>query len=460
MKPQSVAQLVEWTEGTLLQGDPTAMIPAVSTDSRSLPPGSLFVALAGEKFDAHNFLDQAAAAGASAYLVSRELPAYPAGEVILVDDTLLGLQRMAAAWRKAWGGKVLGITGSNGKTSTKDFVTAVLSQTFQVHATKGNLNNHIGLPLSVLGIAEQDEIAVLEMGMNHPGEIAPLAAIAQPNAAIISNVGTAHIEYMGSREAIAQEKGDLVAEVPEDGCVILNADDDFSAVLAVRTAAYVLTAGFSAEADVRVSNVSADLSGSQFDLQFPRLDPLPVRLPVPGRHMISNAALAAAAGYHFGLPAEEIIAGLESATLNKGRLQWRLAGGMTFLDDSYNANPDSMKAALQTLQDCACAGRRVVVLGRMGELGVHAESAHRELGEAVVAGKFPLLCTVGDSDAKLIGDGAQAALNGTSSTAVHAFPDAAACAKFLRTTVTPTDLILVKGSRSAAMEKVIEHFTD
>jgi UDP-N-acetylmuramoyl-tripeptide--D-alanyl-D-alanine ligase len=354
---------------------------------------------------------------------------------------------------------VLGITGSNGKTSTKDFVTAVLSQTFHVHATKGNLNNHIGLPLSVLGIAEQDEIAVLEMGMNHAGEIAPLAAIAQPNAAIITNIGTAHIEFLGSREAIAQEKGDLAAEVPEDGCVILNADDDFTPVLGERTAGYVLTAGFSDQADVRVSNVTADLTGSNFDLQFPRLDPLPVHLPVPGRHMIGNAALAAAAGYHFGMPAETIIAGLESAVLNHGRLQWRAAGGLTFLDDSYNANPDSMKAALQTLLSCECSGRRIVVLGRMGELGIHAADAHRELGANVVAGKFPLLCTVGDTDARLIAEGAQAALRETTTTAIHAFADAAACAKFLQTTAHASDLILVKGSRSAAMEKIIEHFT-
>ena len=459
MKSQTVATLVDWCQGRLLQGEPSALVHAVSTDTRTIAAGSLFVALAGENFDAHNFLESAAEAGASAFLISRELPSYPAGAVILVDDTLTGLQQLAAAWRKDWAGKVLGITGSNGKTSTKDFVTAVLSQEFIVSATKGNLNNHIGLPLTVLGVNPTDEVAVCEMGMNHPGEIAPLADIAQPNAAIISNIGTAHIEYMGSREAIALEKGMLVEAVAEDGCVILNADDDFSPSLAARSKAYVLTAGFAEDADIRVSEVQADITGSRFLIKFPHIEPLPVHLPVPGRHMISNAALAAAAGYHFGLHAEEIIAGLESATLNKGRLQWRKVNNITFLDDSYNANPDSMRAALNTLQSCDCEGRRIVVLGRMGELGIEAESAHRELGETVVSGNFPLLCTVGENEAALIAAAATEALDGASTTAVHAFPDALSCAKFLQTTATPNDLILVKGSRSAAMEKVIEQFS-
>jgi UDP-N-acetylmuramoyl-tripeptide--D-alanyl-D-alanine ligase len=453
MNSQSIAQICEWCSGRLVQGDATAMVASVSTDTRTIAPGSLFVALAGENFDAHQFLPQASQQGGAAFLISRELPSYPPGAVILVPDTLLALQALAKAWREVWGGKVIGLTGSNGKTSTKDFVTSVLSQEFNVNATKGNLNNHIGVPLSVLATNTEHTVGVFEMGMNHPGEIAPLAAIARPDAGIITNIGTAHIEHMGSREAIALEKGMLAEAIGEDGCVILNADDAFTPSLRERTQAHVLTAGFHAEADIRVSDASMDGSGSQFLLHLPHHEAQRVHLPIPGKHMIGNAALAAAAGYHFGLTAAQIVQGLERVQLNKGRLQIRIVNGVTFLDDAYNANPDSMEAALETLQQFDCTGQRIVVLGRMGERGAHAAHEHRELGASVARRGFPILCTVGDDDSRLIAEGAA----GTA-LKVHSFSTHAACAAFLKSTVTPNDLVLVKGSRAAAMESVIEHF--
>ena len=452
MTPQSLQTLAAWCGGRLLQGDPLQLVKSISTDSRTVTEGAMLVALHGENFDAHDFLPAAAARGCQAFLIAQELDSYPPGGVILVPDTLMALQAMASIWRRTWGGKVIGLTGSNGKTSTKDLVHAVLSQAVQVCATQGNLNNHIGLPLTVLSTNAADEIGVFEMGMNHPGEIAPLAAIAAPDAAIITNIGTAHIEYMGSREAIALEKGMLAEAVPAEGCVILNADDEFTPAIAARTPAYVLTAGFAENADVRVSEVNVVALGSQFLLHFPNLPALPVRLPIPGRHMVSNAALAAAAGYHFGLATEEIIAGLESATLNKGRLQLRTLNGFTFLDDTYNANPDSMRAALETLLSLPCKGRRIVVLGRMGELGIHAEREHRTLGQLVTQLQFPLLCTVGDTEAQWLAEGA-----GLGSK-VHAFLTNAACAEFLRHTLHPDDLVLLKGSRSAGMENILTSF--
>lgn len=453
MTPQTLQTLAEWCGGRVLQGDPDAVIRSVSTDSRSVAGGQLFVALQGEKFDAHDYLQQASEQGCTAFLICRELPGYPSGGIILAEDSLAALQALATAWRKVWGGRVLGLTGSNGKTSTKDLVASVLGQGVRVRATRGNLNNHIGVPLTMLEMDAEDEIGVVEMGMNHPGEIAPLAAIAAPDAAIITNIGTAHIEFMGSREAIALEKGMLAEAVDEDGCVILNADDDFTPAIAARTSAFVLTAGFAAHADVRVSEAEAVAPGSRFLLHFPNLTPLPVRLPVPGRHMVGNAALAAAAGYHYGLTAEEIITGLESASLNKGRLQMRTVGGLHFVDDSYNANPDSMRAALETMLGLPCKGRRIIVLGRMGELGIHAEKEHRLLGELVASMKFPLLCTVGDDEARLIGEGAGPG------TKVHHFSSHAACGEFLKQQAHPEDLILLKGSRSAAMEKILNSFS-
>lgn len=453
MTPQTIVTLTKWCHGLLLQGEGDALVRSVSTDSRTLAPDSLFVALQGENFDAHDFLAVAAANGARAFLVSRELSRYPSGAVILVKDTLVALQALAKSWRKAWGHKVVGLTGSNGKTSTKDLVTAVLSQEFNTHATKGNLNNHIGLPLTILEIQGDHQVAVCEMGMNHPGEIAPLADIAAPDAAIITNIGTAHIEHMGSREGIAKEKATLAWAVAAEGAVILNADDDFTNFIGSRCPALVLTAGFSEHADIRVSEFQPDASGSQFMLQLPNLEAMPVKLPIPGRHMASNAALAAALGYHFGLSAEQIIAGLESVTLNKGRLQRRVVKGITLIDDSYNANPDSMNAALETLLGMPCEGRRIAVLGRMGERGAHAEKDHENLGMAVAAAGFPMLCTVGEDESKLIAAGARAA---NATTEVHSFSTHAECAAFLARMATPSDLVLIKGSRSAAMEKIIE----
>ena len=456
MKAITLETAADWSGGVLVQGSAAATVAAVSTDTRAIPRGALFVALCGEKYDAHDFLPQAVAGGAGALMVSRR-NGYPEGMgIIRVEDTLAGLQRLARNYRRDWGGIVIGLTGSNGKTSTKDLTRAILSQRWKVNATRGNLNNHVGLPLTVLATEPDDTSAVCEMGMHHPGEIAPLAAIAAPDVAIITNVGTAHIEFMGSREAIAVEKGMLAEAVPENGCVVLNANDDFTPSLARRSSAKVLTAGIEA-GDVRVSGLVTDATGSRFTLHLPDQSSAPVHLPVPGRHMAGNAALAAAAAFHLGMRIEEIAAGLESAQLTKGRLQVRRAGGLTFLDDTYNANLDSMRAALETLAGFSCEGRRIAVLGRMAELGSHAEKDHHAVGEAAWRSGIDELCVVGTADAPLIAEGFLAA--GGSAAAVRAFPDCPSCAGHLRRTATPADLILVKGSRSAAMEKVIELLT-
>lgn len=453
MKSLTPQTLASWSGGTLVQDAAGTMISAVSTDSRAIPQGALFIALSGEKFDAHDFLPQAVQAGAAALMVSREMPYPENAAVVRVADTLAGLQQLATTWRRDWGGLVVGLTGSNGKTSTKDFTFAILSRVMRVNATKGNLNNHIGLPLTVLATGPEHELAVCEMGMNHPGEIAPLAAIAAPDVAIITNVGTAHIENMGSREAIALEKGMLAEAVHANGCVVLNAGDDFTPSIAARCKAKVLTAGIDA-GEVRVTGFIPEAAGSRFTLTLPDGQSASVFLPVPGRHMAGNAALAAAAAWHLGVRIEDIVAGLESSALTKGRLQFRKAAGLNILDDTYNCSPDSARAALDTLASLDCAGRRIAVLGRMAELGDHAREGHLSTGRHAFTCGVHLLCSVGTNDAPLIGEGFVAA--GGSAAAVHTFPDAASCAAFLRASATPQDLILVKGSRSSAMEKVID----
>jgi UDP-N-acetylmuramoyl-tripeptide--D-alanyl-D-alanine ligase len=453
MIPQSFTTLTEWTGGRLLAGDPHAVVGSVCTDTRNILPGCLFVALAGERFDAHDFTAQAIASGAVAVMVSRAVVVPAGAGVVLVDDTLAGLQALAAAYRRVWGGQVIGLTGSNGKTSTKDMIRAVLARRFKVCATRGNLNNHIGLPLTVLSAEAGETHGVFEMGMNHPGEIAPLAAIAGPDVAVITNIGTAHIEYMGSREAIALEKGMLAEAVHPDGVVILNANDPCTPELGARCQAQVFTAGTDAGA-IRVTDVHSSGTGCTFFLHLPDHSCAQVQLSVPGRHMAGNAALAAAVGFHYGLRLEEIVEGLESAVLTHGRLQLRAADGLLFLDDSYNANPDSMRAALETLLGLGCRGRRLAVLGRMGELGDTAAAEHRALGAAVHQAGVDELCVVGLGDAELITAGFLEA--GGNPAKHHAFAGHLACAAHLRATAGATDIILVKGSRSAAMERVIE----
>jgi UDP-N-acetylmuramoyl-tripeptide--D-alanyl-D-alanine ligase len=454
MKPHSAAVLADWCGGRILRGAADREISSVSTDTRTLQPGALFVALTGENFNGHLFIPAAAEKRAAACLVSQPMPEWPEGMVVIeVPDTLLALQAMARAWRIEWGGKVLAITGSNGKTSTKDLAHSVLSRKFSACATTGNLNNHIGVPLSILSANPAHEIGVFEMGMNHPGELVPLVGICAPNAAIITNIGTAHLEFMGTREAIAQEKGSLAEGVPAGGVVILNADDAFTDVLASRCHASVLRAGFAEGADVRVTEAVSNESGSTFVLRLPDGQTSAVQLPVPGRHMVGNAALAAAAGWHFGLTLPEIVAGIEAVALNRGRLQLKSIGGVTFLDDSYNANPDSMRAALETLKSFSCQGRRFAVLGRMAELGGGAREEHLLLGKAAVDAGIDALCAVGSMDAALIAEGTEHLLP-----VCEIFESHADCAAYLAATLKPEDIVLVKGSRSAAMEKVIEAY--
>ncbi len=444
MKPYTLQQIATMAGGALIQGDPQTIVRAVSTDTRAIPAGSLFVALAGEKFDAHDFVDSAFSAGAAAALVSHRVETAANHALILVPDTLAALQQLAAACRAELDLQVVCVTGSNGKTSTKDFLNAVLSQKFRVTSTRGNLNNHIGLPLSVLAADETHTAAVWELGMNHFGEIAPLAAIAHPRLAVITNIGTAHIEFMGSREGIALEKGRLVEAIGQDGVVILNADDDQTPGLAARTRGRVITAGLTA-GDVRAENID----GSTFDL-VTASGRTRITLPVPGRHMIQNALLAAAAGLALEIDLPAIKAGLEGSRLAGGRLERQSAGGLSFINDAYNANPDSMKAALETLASLPCSGRRIAVLGRMGELGEHAAAGHKAVGEAARAVNLDLLVTAGSDEARQILHG----FNHPES--AHHFATHREAAQFLKTIATPADLILVKGSRSAAMENVIK----
>jgi UDP-N-acetylmuramoyl-tripeptide--D-alanyl-D-alanine ligase len=453
MSRLSIFQVAEFAEAPVSSGDGNALIERISTDSRTIKRGELFVALRGENFDGHNFVESVVKTGAAGAILDLNwkggIPANFA--VIRVKDTLQAYQNLAAHYRKSLSLKVLAITGSNGKTSTKDFAAAVLARRFRVTKTQGNFNNHVGLPRTMLEATSEDEVAVWEIGMNHRGEVAMLAKLAAPDAAIITNIGVAHIEFMGSRAAIAAEKGALAEAVGAEGSVILNADDPFSEGIAARTSAKVIFAGTTG-GTVRASEITQSATGTNFTI-FEGAHRCRAQLPVPGLHMVQNALLAVAAGRAFGLSLEDCAAGLAAAPLTKARLQIKEIGGVQFIDDSYNANPDSMKAALRTLVELDADGKRIAVLGEMRELGEESVRDHREVGERAAELGVDQLIAIGDMAAPIAEAARNAGLLNTS--IVRSTREAA---QLLGEIAAPGDLILVKGSRGAHTEQVIETF--
>jgi UDP-N-acetylmuramoyl-tripeptide--D-alanyl-D-alanine ligase len=453
MNPLTLSQIAQLAGASLSFGDGTVVVNKVSSDSRTIKPGELFVALRGENFEGHDFVEAGAKAGATGALVDLNWAGnVPSNFALLrATDTLKAYQTLAANYRRSLALKVLAITGSNGKTSTKDFAASVLARRFRVTKTEGNFNNHVGLPRTILEATSEDEVAVWEIGMNHPGEIAALAKIAVPEAAIITNIGVAHIEFMGSREAIAMEKGALAEAVESQGTVILNADDPFTEGIAARTRARVVLAG-TTEGTVRAIEIRQSADGSEFTI-VEGAHRCRAQLPVAGSHMVQNALLAVAAGRAFGLSIEECAAGLAAAPLTKARLQIKEIGGVQFLDDSYNANPDSMKAALRTLVELDAEGKRIAVLGEMRELGTESERGHREVGETAAALGVNQLITIGDAAELIAEGGRRAGLDNVSSAR-----STGEAARLLGEIAVPGDLVLIKGSRAARTEEVIEKF--
>lgn len=448
MKPLDLQTLASLAHGTFAVRDGRT-VSRVVTDSRQVRPGDLFVALKGERFDAHDFLPQVMASGATACLVQKgRAVASEACAMIEVDDTLAGLQDLARGYRSMLQPLIVGLTGSNGKTSTKDLVAVVMARRFQTRATAGNLNNHIGVPLTLLSLEESDECGVVEMGMNHPGEIKTLVDIALPDAAIVTNVGMAHIEHLGSQDAIGWEKGTLPANVHGEGVVVLNANDRYSDLIARHCQATVYRAGTGA-GDVRAFDLRAGAEGTAFKLDFSG-EVVETFLPVIGEHMVGNAALAACMGWAHGIAPADVAEALRGSRLTSGRMETKSISGILFIDDSYNANPDSMKAGLNALAALQNAGRKIAVLGRMGELGAHAVEGHQGVGRHAAALKLNAVLTVGEEAAMI----SEAAGPGEA----RNFSTHEACSAYLKELLRPGDAVLLKGSRSAGMEKVLHHF--
>jgi UDP-N-acetylmuramoyl-tripeptide--D-alanyl-D-alanine ligase len=428
-------------------------IRRAAVDSRLVTPGRLFIALPGERTDGHAHVLDAIERGAAAVLVTRPIPELdPAADVTIVRvaDGLSALAAVAAGWRRRFRPLVVGVTGSIAKTSTKEAVAAVLGQRFTTLRSEGNRNNEVGLPLTVLDLGPEHGAAVLEMGMYVGGEIAELARVAVPSIGVVTAVQAVHLSRIGSLEAIERAKGELLEALPAAGTAVLNADDPVVRGMGERTAARVLAYGFAADADVGAEAVtSGGLAGMSFTLRLPG-GRYPARIPALGGLSVHNGLAAAAVGLAAGLTSVEILAGLRDGWSAPHRIQLVRAGGVVMVDDTYNASPGSMVAALDLL--AGLPGRRIAVLGEMLELGERHEDGHRVVGEAA-GGIVDRLIVVGDGAAG-IADGARA--GGLDPSHIEFVRDPEAALDHLRPRLRDGDIVLVKASRGIGLDGLVE----
>ncbi|WP_445144606.1 UDP-N-acetylmuramoyl-tripeptide--D-alanyl-D-alanine ligase [Dyella sp. Tek66A03] len=430
-----------WTRGRSNSADMD--VTGVAIDTRKLKQGDLFVAIKGERVDGHDFLDEAMARGAVAALVTRKVDS--ALPQVLVDDTELALGDLASAVRAQSNVRVIGITGSNGKTTVKTLTASILSHHGRIHVNAGNYNNELGLPLTLLAMPQDTQFAVLEMGAGKPGDIAYLAAIARPDIGLVNTIAPAHLERMGSVEGVAETKGALYQALPVDGVAIINADDAFASFFAgLAGTRRQLRFGLDHKADVGAEILEQRVDSSRFVLSTPHGD-AEVLLPLAGRHNITNALAAASIALALEVPLAAIVAGLEQVPGVAGRLQLEhMPGNWTLIDDSYNANPGSVGAAIDTL--ALADGERWLVLGDMAELGESAVALHADIGERARKHGIDRLFAVGPLSA--------AAVKAFGESGGH-FSDKAALVAALKQHLHDGVTCLVKGSRSAGMDQVV-----
>jgi len=431
--------------------DSDARITGWSIDSRSIAPGDLFFALRGPNHDGNAYVDEVLRKGAVAVIANEMKPGAPhdGAPVLIVPDTLAALQTTASWALNHWGGEVIGVTGSAGKTSTKDVIAAMLGANMPMGKTIGNLNNHVGVPLSILRLPSEARVAVLEMGMNHAGEIRTLCAIARPRIGVVTNVGYAHMEAFDSIEGVAAAKRELIESLPADGTAVLNADDPLVSRFREVHRGRSITFGIDREADIRATEVRLTDHGVSF-----RVEGVPFRSALVGRHGVSNilAGLTVAALYGIrpsGLT--EVVKDLAAPPMRGRRL---LHNEVVILDDCYNSNPEAARVMIDVLRDTP-AKRRIAVLGEMLELGRWSEPLHRDVGSYVAASGIDVLVGIRGEACHLVDAARQA---GLAVNAAFFFPDAAAAGEQLRRIARPGDVILFKGSRGTHVERALERF--
>ena len=457
MNEVTVGWITDAIHGFLMQGDRKMLCAGLSTDSRSVRAREVFCALQGERFDGHDFVEIAINKGATAVIVKEcvSLPSLNGGAaVIVVSDTLWALGSLARRYRQQFDIPVIAITGSNGKTTTKEMIASILSVEKKVVKNEGNLNNLIGLPLSLLNMMSQHEVGVFELGMNHTGEIGRLTEIADPTIGVITNVGPVHLEYLGSIEAVAEAKGELFSAMSGDATAIFNIDDQRVTKLAQQFPGETVSFGLSDSAEVRAQNIRvAGVEGMSFEM-IVRDKAVPIELPMVGEHNVMNALAAAAAATAAGVSGETVAAGLRKCKNIALRHEIvRVDGQLMIINDCYNANPASMEAALATFSRLKKDVRGIVVLGDMLELGTLAAELHRELGGKAALAGADYVIAIGHHGPDIK---AGAVANGMDDDAVVIGSDLEAVSASLLRLLEEPATILVKGSRKMALERIVK----
>lgn len=453
MEPRPLKYIAEGCSGELAGATAEALVERVCTDSRQVRPGDLFIALRGERFDGHDFVGQTATI-ATAVMVEkgRELPPLGHCGVIRVADSRQAYGRLAARYRADFNLPVIAVAGSNGKTTTKELAASVLKQKFETLASEASYNNDIGVPATLLRLESKHGAAVVEVGTNHPGELAPLVRMVQPNFGVITSIGREHLAFFGDLQGVVQEEGWLAELLPADGKLLVNGDESWTDTLVARTRASTVRLGFSDLNEWRVHGTRLDKQGVTFRVEGP--DPSfegEYRVGLLGRHQALNSLFAIVLGADLGLSREQIARGLSECKPARMRLQLWEANGVRVLDDAYNANADSMLTALQTMRDLPCRGRRVAVLGDMAELGRHSDAAHEEVGRHAAELGVGQLFAVGRM-AAVMARGARGA--GLSRVMEFESPEAAGPA--VKQFVKEGDLLLLKASRATRLERIAE----
>ncbi len=455
----TAALVAHATDGRLTAGAGDRVFDGVSTDTRAIKPGALFIALRGERFDAHAFVADAVKRGAAGLLVSTEPPASPGVPVILVRDTLAALQALAREVRRESGARVIAVTGSAGKTTTKEITAELLSIRYRVFRNRGNLNNHIGLPLSLIELRDGPDMAVVELGMNHEGEIRTLVSIAEPDVRLWTNVGDAHIGHFGSRAAVARAKAEILEDASGQTLIVANADDPLVVEHVAAAEGHRLMFGESAGADVRATGiVDRGFEGTTADVTTPA-GVVRLTVPLPGRAQLMNVLAAVTVAVAFDVPLEPIqarVAGLRPIARRGAVLD--LQNGARVVDDSYNASPSAVRAMLAALAATPVRGRRIAVIGEMLELGASSRALHEACGRAAGELGVDELVAIGGEAASALVAGARAA--GVPADRVHRYPDSAAAAPAVAQLLRAGDLVLVKGSRGTRTDVVVDRLTE
>ena len=447
-------EILEAVNGELQSGDLKSKAYGISTDSRNINAGNLFIPLKGENFDGHDYIIDALNKEASISLTHKDITQKTDKTIIKVEDTLKALGDIAAYWRSRFNIPLVAITGSVGKTSTKDMISAILSQKYNVLKNEGNFNNEIGLPLTLLKLDSFHEVIIVEMGMRGLGEIQRLSLISKPNISVITNIGTSHIEKLGSKQNILKAKMEIIEGMNETGCVILNGDDKLLGgakdYIKYRKVMY----GVNEKTDFQGYNLkSAGEEGSFFELLINNAE-YKFHVPVPGIHNVYNALAAICVGIEMGITPAKIISGLLEYKSGKMRMNIVVHKGLKIINDSYNASPESVEAALNVLKESGKGMRTIAVLGDMLELGEFSEKLHSDIGKFAASKNIDLIITVGKEACRITFGAIESGMDKKNIVSFYNTTDAN---KFLDKNLNENDVILVKGSRGMKMEKVVEH---